>query len=104
MGATNRLTGEFLQQLRGNGGDFLAADKSSYLRLEKVGLQAPARGASVRLAGVVADRVYQGSHSTYTIDSHGSRIRALVPEGGAAPLVPGAAATLYIDPTAILQY
>jgi len=105
VGAMNRLTGEFLQQLRQGAGSVLAADKSAYLRLEKVGLQPPAHGGdSIRLAGVVADRVYQGSHSTYTIDSHGSRIRALVPEGGAAPLAPGAAATLYIDPTAILQY
>ncbi|WP_130178719.1 ABC transporter ATP-binding protein [Cryobacterium sp. SO1] len=104
VGATNRLSGEFLQHLRGSGGEFLAAGKSSYLRLEKVGLQPPARGASIRLDGVIADRVYQGSHSTYTIDSNGSRLRALVPENGALPLAPGAKAQLYIDPSSILQY
>ncbi|TFD88564.1 ABC transporter ATP-binding protein [Cryobacterium lactosi] len=104
VGATNRLSGEFLQHLRGSGGEFLAAEKSSYLRLEKVGLQPPARGASIRLDGVIADRVYQGSHSTYTIDSNGSRLRALVPENGALPLAPGAKAQLYIDPSSILQY
>jgi len=104
VGAMNRLTGEFLQQLRRGGGDVLTAGTSAYLRLEKVALQPPAHGASVRLDGVVADRVYQGTHSTYTIDSHGSRIRALVPEGGALPLLPGSAAHLYIDPSSILQY
>ena len=105
VGAMNRLTGDFLQQLRQSGGSFLAAEKSAYLRLEKVALQPPVHGgASIRLDGVIADRTYQGSHSTYTIDSHGSRIRALVPEGGAQPLAPGARATLYIDPMSILQY
>ncbi|PXA68227.1 ABC transporter ATP-binding protein [Cryobacterium arcticum] len=104
VGATNRLSGEFLQHLRGSGGEFLSAGKNSYLRLEKVGLQPPARGASIRLDGVIADRVYQGSHSTYTIDSNGSRLRALVPENGALPLAPGVRAQLYIDPSSILQY
>jgi iron(III) transport system ATP-binding protein len=104
VGAMNRLTAEFMQQLRQAGGTSLAPDKNSYLRLEKVALQQPAHGASVRLDGVIADRVYQGSHSTYTIDSHGSRIRALVPEGGAEPLVAGAPASLYIDPSSVLQY
>ena len=104
VGAMNRLTGDVVQQIREGGGGFLAAEKSSYLRLEKVALVQPTRGASVRLDGVIAERVYQGSHSTYTIDSHGSRIRAMVPEGGAPPLVAGAAASLYIDPSSILQY
>ena len=105
VGAMNRLTGEFLQQLQTSGGSSLSSDKTGYLRLEKVALQPPLHGGgAIRLDGVIADRSYQGSHSTYTIDSHGSRIRALVPEGGAEPLAPGAAATLYIDPASILQY
>ncbi|TFC69323.1 ABC transporter ATP-binding protein [Cryobacterium sp. TMT2-4] len=105
VGAMNKLSGDVVHQLRQRGGTGLAPAKTSYLRLEKVSLQAPPGNTdAIRLDGVVAGRSYHGSHSTYTIDSHGSSIRALVPEGGGSALEPGSAARLYIDPSSILQY
>ena len=104
VGAMNRLSGEFVRQLRQSGGESLVADKPSYLRLEKVALAPLTGGKQIRLDGIVADRTYQGSHSTYSIDCNGSRLRALVPENGTIPLAPGAPAQLYIDPASVLQY
>ncbi|MFC5930414.1 ABC transporter ATP-binding protein [Cryobacterium melibiosiphilum] len=104
VGAMNRLSVEVMQRLR-DAGAALEADKASYLRLEKVALQRPTEASdSIRLDGIVAERSYHGAHSTYTIHSHGSSIRALVAEGGAAPLVAGSHAELYIDPASVLQY
>ena len=101
----NKLSGDVVHQLRQRGGTGLAEAKTSYLRLEKVALHAPTGDTgAIRLDGVVSGRSYHGSHSTYTIDSHGSSIRALVPEGGGWPLEQGSAAHLYIDPSSILQY
>ncbi|WP_104130547.1 ABC transporter ATP-binding protein [Cryobacterium sp. N21] len=105
VGAMNKLSGELVQRLQRGGGTALHPNKASYLRLEKVSLQLPAIVAgSIRLEGIVAERAYHGAHSTYTIDCSGSMIRALVPEGGAAPLAPGSRAELHIDPASILQY
>ena len=105
VGAMNKLSAELVQRLHGGGGTALHPNKASYLRLEKVSLRPPANGSdSIRLEGIVAERSYHGSHSTYTIDSYGSSIRALVPEGGAPPLAVGSRADLHIDPASILQY
>jgi iron(III) transport system ATP-binding protein len=104
VGAMNKISGELVQRLREAGGALLP-DKASYLRLEKVGLQPPAQvGGHIRLEGVVTERSYHGAHSTYTIDCHGSAIRALVPEGGAEPMPTGSRTDLFIDPASILQY
>jgi iron(III) transport system ATP-binding protein len=105
VGAMNKLSAELVQRLHGGGGAALHPNKASYLRLEKVSLRPPANGSdSIRLEGIVAERSYHGSHSTYTIDSYGSSIRALVTEGGAPPLAVGSRADLHIDPASILQY
>ena len=104
VGAMNKLSTEFVQELRRRG-SALHADKSSYLRLEKVSLRPLMNGTdSVRLDGIVTGRSYNGAHSTYAIESHGGIIRALVPENGAVPLATGSRAELHIDPTSILQY
>jgi iron(III) transport system ATP-binding protein len=105
VGAMNKLSSELVQRLQHGGGTALHPNKASYLRLEKVSLQPPTNAAgSIRLEGIVTERSYHGAHSTYTIDCSGSMIRALVPEGGAAPLPPGSRAELHIDPSSILQY
>ena len=105
IGAMNRLSPEFLQRLVAGGATGLSPTKASYLRLEKVSLSPPKDAAGVvRLDGVVTDRSYHGAYSTYTIDSSGSMIRALVTESGGAPLAEGSAAELYISPSSILQY
>lgn len=105
VGAMNKLSDEFVQQLLQHGGTGLSPTKRSYLRLEKVSLRPPKGAAgTIRIEGIVAERSYHGAYSTYAIDSFGSNIRALVTEGGEAPLVPGSAAELYIDPSSILQY
>lgn len=105
VGAMNKLSDEFVQQLLQHGGTDLSPTKRSYLRLEKVSLRPPKGAAgTIRIEGIVAERSYHGAYSTYAIDSFGSNIRALVTEGGEAPLVQGSAAELYIDPSSILQY
>ena len=105
VGAMNKLSDEFVQQLLQHGGTGLSPTKRSYLRLEKVSLRPPKGAAgTIRIEGIVAERSYHGAYSTYAIDSFGSNIRALVTEGGEAPLVQGSAAELYIDPSSILQY
>ncbi|WP_150307245.1 ABC transporter ATP-binding protein [Planctomonas psychrotolerans] len=105
IGAMNRLTGDFVRELQRGGATGLDAGKSSYLRLEKVALHPPRTGtAVVRTDGVVAQRSYHGAFSTYEIESHGSTIRAMVPEGGAEPLAEGSRADLYIEPASVLQY
>jgi iron(III) transport system ATP-binding protein len=78
------------------------------VRRERVSVEprgaVPADPARVRLDGVVAERSYHGSHSTYRIDLGDDDLRAFVAEAGTAPLAPGTAVTVGIDPTAILAY
>jgi len=105
IGAINRLSEESVRQLVKGGATGLDPAKSAYVRLEKTALDPRSLGErGIRLDGVVASRSYHGAFSTYTIDSHGSRIRATVAENGDVALAEGSSARLYIDPSSILQY
>ncbi|RIJ12767.1 TOBE domain-containing protein, partial [Clavibacter nebraskensis] len=80
----------------------------AYVRLERVSLAArdagPADPRRVRIDGVVAERKYHGSYSTYRVDLGDDAVEALVAETGAPPLAPGTEVVVGIDPSAILQY
>jgi iron(III) transport system ATP-binding protein len=86
----------------------LESGRRAYVRLERVSVTArdagPAQDGRVRLDGVVAERSYHGSYSTYRVDLGDAAVDALVAETGAPPLAPGMEVTVGIDPAAILQY
>ncbi|WP_165064786.1 ABC transporter ATP-binding protein [Marisediminicola senii] len=105
IGAINTLSDDTLRRLSSGGGSTLDPDGPAYVRLEKVLLRRPAASEGyIHLDGIVEKRSYHGAYSTYVIDSHGSKLRAMVTENGGSPLVEGSAAELYIDPASILQY
>jgi iron(III) transport system ATP-binding protein len=64
----------------------------------------PVDAGRVRLDGVVAERSYHGSYSTYRVDLGDEAVDALVAETGAPPLAPGTEVAVGIDPSAILRY
>ncbi len=105
IGAMNRLSPELLDELLRGGASSLGAGRPSYVRPERIGLRPPqfAPGA-VRVEGIVCERAFHGVYSTYTIDTHGSRIRALVTESGVPALAEGSRAEVYVDPASVLQY
>ncbi|WP_028279246.1 ABC transporter ATP-binding protein [Arthrobacter sp. H5] len=105
IGAINTLSQDTVQHLINNGAVGLDATSSSYLRLEKVFLHPPRNAdRTIRLDGVVAERSYHGAYSSYVINNNGSRLRAMVTENGEPPLAEGSTASLYVDPSSILQY
>jgi iron(III) transport system ATP-binding protein len=108
VGAINALGAGTVQRLRDAGAPGLESGRRAYVRLERVSVTArdagPAQDGRVRLDGVVAERSYHGSYSTYRVDLGDAAVDALVAETGAPPLAPGMEVTVGIDPAAILQY
>jgi len=105
IGDSSTLTPEFVAQVNAASGAQLSTRASSYLRVEKASLDAPAGGgAAVGLPGKVLSRTYHGLHSRYVVRSHGADIRLLVREDGGAHPEPGTETTVYVRPDHILQY
>ncbi|SDS49059.1 iron(III) transport system ATP-binding protein [Pseudarthrobacter equi] len=105
IGDSSTLTPEFVAQVNAASGAQLSTRASSYLRVEKASLDAPAGGGSaVGLPAKVLSRTYHGLHSRYVVHSHGADIRLLVREDGGAHPQPGTETTVYVRPDHILQY
>ncbi|WP_316317537.1 ABC transporter ATP-binding protein [Clavibacter michiganensis] len=108
VGAINALGPSTVGRLRDAGAADLDASGRAYVRLERVSVDprgaAPADARRVRIDGVVAERSYHGSYSTYRVDLGDDAVQALVAETGAPPLAPGTEVVVGIDPAAILQY
>ncbi|MBX7443135.1 MULTISPECIES: ABC transporter ATP-binding protein [unclassified Arthrobacter] len=105
IGDSSALTPEFVAEVNRLSGAQLSTDASSYLRVEKASLAAPAEGGTaVGLPGTVVSRTYHGLHSRYVVRSHGADVRLLVREDGGAHPQPGTEATVYLQPGHVLQY
>lgn len=74
----------------------------SYIRPEKIGL-VPAEGR-LGVQGTVVQHQYHGTHSSYVVETHGSRIATMVTETGSVRPEVGDAVTLWIDPAHVLTY
>ncbi|HEX7201856.1 MAG TPA: ABC transporter ATP-binding protein [Arthrobacter sp.] len=105
IGDSSTLTPEFVAEVNRLSGAQLSTEATSYLRVEKASLAAPAGGSpAVGLPGTVVSRTYHGLHSRYVVHSHGAEIRLLVKEDGGAHPEPGTETTVYLQPAHILQY
>jgi iron(III) transport system ATP-binding protein len=105
IGDSSTLTPEFVAEVNRLSGAQLSTEATSYLRVEKASLAAPAGGSpAVGLPGTVVSRTYHGLHSRYVVRSHGAEIRLLVKEDGGAHPEPGTETTVYLQPAHILQY
>jgi iron(III) transport system ATP-binding protein len=105
IGEASRLTPGFLAALGPGAG--LDPARSSYLRLEKVGLLtegATPPPQSCAVDGVVAAASYHGLHSVFTVESHGASVQVLFKEDGQVRPAVGERVTLTLDPTHVLQY
>ncbi|WP_026551562.1 ABC transporter ATP-binding protein [Arthrobacter sp. H20] len=105
IGDINVLDGALIQRLNAVSMRKLDPAKSSYLRVEKVGLARDLVGAAaVKVNGRVTARSYHGMHSRYTVDVGGNSIKTLVTENGPRALHLGATVDLFINPDNVLQY
>jgi iron(III) transport system ATP-binding protein len=105
IGDSSTLTPEFVAEVNRLSGAQLSTEATSYLRVEKASLAAPAGGSpAVGLPGTVVSRTYHGLHSRYVVRSHGAEIRLLVKEDGGAHPEAGTETTVYLQPAHILQY
>jgi len=61
-------------------------------------------GTAVPVQGTVVSKTYHGLHSRYIVRCHGADIRLLVKEDGGTHPATGSTATVYVQPTHVLQY
>jgi iron(III) transport system ATP-binding protein len=105
IGDSSRLTSEFVAELNRHAHHTLDTAANSYLRVEKASLEpANGNGSVVPVEGVVLSRSYHGLHSRYVVRCHGSDVRLLVREDGGAHPDVGSPATVYVQPSHVLQY
>ncbi|WP_104062441.1 ABC transporter ATP-binding protein [Arthrobacter sp. 4R501] len=84
----------------------------SYVRVEKVGLHAPAGnaydgGARLTLPGTVRSRQYHGVYSSYRVEldvRDGGVAKGIIQESGHPGFAPGDRVDVSIDPADVLQY
>ncbi|WP_130176246.1 ABC transporter ATP-binding protein [Cryobacterium sp. SO1] len=106
IGDANRLTPALTARLAARSAGQLSADAPSYVRTEKVTLlddSAVATGATAE--GFIAERAYQGTSSTYTVDCEADgSLRAIVLEKGDSGHVVGKRVRVEIPTEHVLQY
>ena len=73
--------------------------------MEKASLDpAGGNGSAVPVQGTVVSKTYHGLHSRYVVRCHGADIRLLVKEDGGTHPATGSQATVYVQPSHVLQY